>query len=219
MRRHPSGTTRQRWLILLFGAVLATLVLARVLNLMTGREASSQAVRSAAPPSRLTPSSMKAAREGAEPARAPLPLVVASGHPVNGDEPAEAEPTPQDYIERVRAEPRDDAWARPTEQLFEEDLREKAQQYDFRVGAVVCHTNSCEAELFWNSLKEARADFKAVLGEPERSRCQPRLILTDGAPEDAPEMGVMLLHCKTQRQRAARRAGLAPADDDDEEDL
>jgi len=216
----PSGTSRQRWFILLFGAVLATLVLARLLNLIMGRDALPRAVSSAPPappPSRVTPSTTKAGSEGARPVRAPLPLVVASGAPANTDEPLEAEPSAQDHIDRVRAEPRDDAWARPTEQLFEEDLREKAQKYDFRVGAVVCHTNSCEAELFWNSLKEARADFKAALGEPERSRCQPRLILTDGAPEDAPEMGVMLLHCKTQRQRAARRAGLAPADDDDED--
>jgi hypothetical protein len=219
MRRpsvYPSGTSRGRWFIMLLGTVLATLVLARVLNLIAERDASVQAVRSAPPPSRLTPSSTKAVREGARPAR-PIPLVMASGAPANTDEPLEAEPSAQDYIDSVRAEPRDDAWAGPTEQLFEEDLREKAQQHDFRVGAVVCHTNSCEAELYWNSLREARADFKAALDEPERSRCQPRLILTDGGHEDAPEMGVMLLHCKAQRQRAARRAGVAPVQGEEEE--
>jgi hypothetical protein len=211
-----SETSRRPWFILLFGAVLATLVAARAVNLLTGRDAPASAVSSSPPPSHVTASSTKAVREGAEPRRAPIPSAVVSGDPVNTEELANAEPSAQDYIDRARAEPRDDAWAGPMEQLFEEDLREKAQKHDFRVGAVQCHTDSCEAELFWNSLREARADFKAVLDEPERSRCQPRLILTEGGHEDAPEMGVMLLHCKTQRQRAARRAGVVPVEDEEE---
>jgi hypothetical protein len=175
------------------------------------------AVQSAAVPSGLTSLPTKVPLDRAGLSRAPNAGAVASSHPVGTEERAEpVEPSPQDYIDRARAEPRDDAWAGPTEQLFEEDLQSKANAHDFRIGAVECHTNTCTAELFWSSLREARADFKSVLGEPDRSRCQPRLILTEGAHDDAPEMGVMLLHCKSQRQRAARNAGQTPVDDDEE---
>jgi hypothetical protein len=124
------------------------------------------------------------------------------------EEPPVAPPSADDYVDRAREEPRDEAWAAPTERLFEEDLRVKAQRLGFRVGVVGCHTESCVAELFWDSLRDARQDFKETLGGPERTGCRPRLLLTEGGSDDAPEMGRLVLHCMAQRQRAARQAGL-----------
>jgi hypothetical protein len=212
---YRSKSFPQHWLLALLGSIVAVLGVARLLTPPAAREARVQVVQSAAPPSRPAPPSANLRPDGAWPARASIAGALASGHPVSTDEPAEAEPSSQDYIDRARAEARDDDWAGPMERLFEEDLRAKAEKHGFRVGNVECHTNTCEAELFWASLGDARADFKNVLAEPERSQCLPRLILTEGAHEDAPEMGVMLLHCKSQRQRAARRAGVVPVDEDE----
>jgi hypothetical protein len=204
------------WVLLgSIGTLAATLVFARLRTLTAAPQAPTQASESTTSRSRPSQSAPNLARAQASSARAASAGAVASGYPANSDE-LETEPSPQDYIDRARAEPRDDAWAGPTEQLFEEDLRAKAQQHGFRVGNVECYTNTCEAELFWSSLADARADFKNVLAEPERSRCLPRLILTEGAHEDAPEMGVMLLHCKSQRQRAARQAGVIPIEDEEQ---
>ena len=214
---HRSKSSRRGgWFVALLATVAVTLTLVRLFNRTSAPDEPVKASRSAATPSRPTPST-NGRREAAGPARSLDVLVAAaSDHRANSDAPPETEPSGQDYIDRAMAEARDDAWAGPTERLFEEDLRAKAKQYDFRVGRVECHTNTCEAELFWSSLRDARADFEAVLGEPERAECQPRLILSEGANEDAPEMGVMLLHCQSQRQRAARRAGVAPVDDEGE---
>jgi hypothetical protein len=204
------------WILLgSIGTLAATLVFARLRTLTAAPEKPMQAVESTTGRARSTPSATNVVRAETSTDRAPNARAVAAGNPSNSEE-LETEPSPQDYIDRARAEPRDDAWAGPTEQLFEEDLRAKAQQHGFRVGNVECYTNTCEAELFWSSLADARADFKNVLAEPERSRCLPRLILTEGAHEDAPEMGVMLLHCKSQRQRAARQAGVTPIEDEEQ---
>jgi len=140
--------------------------------------------------------------------------MASAGQAIAEEQPSE--PTAQDYIDRARAEPRDDSWAGPIERVFEEDLKAKAQRLNFRVGEVVCYSHSCVAELFWSSLRDARADFKDALGAPERTACQPRLLLTEDGHEDAPEMGVMVLHCNAQQQRAARRAGVVTVDHDDE---
>jgi hypothetical protein len=147
----------------------------------------------------------------------PVTPATASVAPANGEgHVPPSEPKAQDYVERARAEARDESWAGPTERVFEEDLKAKAQRLDFRVGSVECYDHSCVAELFWSSLREARADFKEALAAPERTGCRPRLLLTEDGHEDASEMGVMVLHCKAKRQRAARMAGVPVAEDDDE---
>ena len=218
MRQHSSyrsKTSRRGWFVALLGTVAVTLVLARLFNRTSSPDQSVKAGRFVPPPSRPTPST-KEPRPGAGLAHSLMALAAASEHRVNGDSLPDTEPSAQDYIDRAKAEPRDDAWAGPTERLFGEDLRAKAEKYDFRVGRVECRTNTCNAELSWSSLRDARAHFEGVLGEPERVGCQPRLLLTEGANEDAPEMGVMLLHCRSQRERAARRAGVAPAEDQGE---
>jgi hypothetical protein len=116
---------------------------------------------------------------------------------------ASDEPTPQDYIDEVRSQPRDDAWAAPMERTLSQDLKEKANKLGFRLGLIECFRDSCTVEAFWNTLREGRADFKVALGEPDHSRCSPRLLLSRDGNEDAPEMGVFVFDCKVSREHSA----------------
>lgn len=128
---------------------------------------------------------------------------VAEGAP--NDEPR-PEATAEDYVRQAQAEPRDDAWAEPTRQLFEEDLRVKAEAMDFRIRSVECRSKSCLAELGFSSLSKARADFKAVLSPPNRPDCHGRLLLPPDGDEAKPILAYMILDCG---ERRAREAALA----------
>lgn len=211
----PRRGSRQVWLFALFGAAAVCLLIYR--SLESRRAVREHAVQERAAPHQRTMLTRPAilARTGPIGSTAvleqPPPVIVEQA--VSAEAAAEQpEPEPQDYVDQARAEPRDDAWADAMERTFGEDLKAKGKELDFRVGQVECFQASCTAELFWSSLREARADFKAALGEPDHTHCSPRLSLSKTGNEASPEMGVMVLDCKTARERAAMRAGTTHPD-------
>lgn len=158
--------------IVLPGAIAAAVLAYRVLERTASRDSSAQVDLSQSRPARFHRNGPReGSLKGAPRAGSEVPFAPASVERVPAAEQSPpAEPRPEDYVDSARAEQRDDSWAAPTERLFEEDLTIKGQQLGFRVGTVECRTTSCIAELFWNSLREARADFKQTLGAPDRSK-------------------------------------------------
>lgn len=207
-------SSRQLWVIALLGTAMAALFVFRSLD---SKRAAVEQARHGAPHSAaihaVTARTMHAPRTPAG-ARDLRPTAEAAEQHAAIAEPAAsaaqvvpAEPTAQDYIDHARAEPRDEAWANAMERTFGEDLGNKAKQQNFRLGRIECFATSCTAELFWDTLREARAGLKGALGGPDHTRCSPRLLLSREGNENAAEMGVMVLDCKAERERAAIRAG------------
>jgi len=207
-------SSRQLWVIALLGTATAALFVFRSLD--SKRAADAQALHGAPPSATARPVTVRTVRAAPRTPAAASDLSSASApaeHAAIADPAASAaqvvpaEPTDQSYIEHARAEPRDDAWANAMERTFGEDLENKAKQLNFRVGRIECFATSCTAELFWDSLREARAGLKGALGGPDHTHCSPRLLLSREGNENAAEMGVMVLDCKADRERAAIRAG------------
>jgi hypothetical protein len=130
--------------------------------------------------------------------------------PINDVGPLE-DLAPEDRVRRAREEPRDKAWAKATEEILTDDLTEKARTSTFRIHDVDCHSTLCIAELSWQSLRDARAEFKSVLGLPNGSNCHPMLLLPEDGMEEQPALGTMLLDCASQRARQANDVRMTTA--------
>ncbi|HXK17978.1 MAG TPA: hypothetical protein VNG33_09255, partial [Polyangiaceae bacterium] len=122
------------------------------------------------------------------------------------DEPAEREPSAEDYVRAVQAERRDESWAKATTQQLDDDLREKGARLGFRVRTIDCRQASCFAELDFASLKAAREGFKAALGAPNQPDCPLRLLFPTDGDEDARVLGVMIIDCHERRSREESRS-------------
>jgi len=111
-------------------------------------------------------------------------------------------PDAEDYAGQVRREPRDPEWAEAATRTLEEDLRTKADMNKFHIRGIDCRSTGCVAELDFPSLAKAQADFKALLGPPNRLDCHERLLFTPEGPSDGPALGTMIFDCKgTKRSK------------------
>lgn len=113
------------------------------------------------------------------------------------------EPTAEDYVRQVQAEPLDATWANATAALLEGDLRDKGERLHFTTRSVVCREASCFAELNFSSLRSARESFKQMFGAPNRPDCPLRFLYPTNVADDAPVLGTLIADCREKRSREA----------------
>jgi hypothetical protein len=121
----------------------------------------------------------------------------------NEDESPTPQPTAEDYVREVQAEPLDASWANATAALLEGDLRDKGERLRFTTRSVVCRGARCFAELNFSSQRSARESFKQMFGAPNRPDCPLRFLYPTNVADDAPVLGILIADCRDKRAREA----------------
>jgi hypothetical protein len=128
----------------------------------------------------------------------------ASSASAGEEPPAEPlEPTAEDYVRQVQAEPLDAAWAVPAAKSIEEDLRDKGGRLGFTTRQVICRTASCFAEVDFPSQRQARDSFKQMFAAPNRIDCPLRFLYPNDGNDNAPALGILIIDCHDKRGREA----------------
>lgn len=122
-----------------------------------------------------------------------------------GDEPPgeTTEPTAEDYVRQVEAEPVDPNWAPTTTRIIEQDLRDKGEALGFTTRQVICRTASCFAEVDFPSQRQARESFKRMFGPPDRLNCPLRFLYPNDGNDSAHALGFLIIDCRDKRAREA----------------
>jgi hypothetical protein len=115
---------------------------------------------------------------------------------VPSDDPQVNEPTPEDYVRQARSEPVDAAWAPQQTAALGAELALASAHLGFRYSNLDCRTHQCNVDLDWHTLKDARTAFKTGFAtEFSQTKCMQRLLLPEGAREDAPARSTLILTC------------------------